>query len=130
MWIFPVSTDGGLTFPHLLLTGTPNDGTEEVTRRKAPSRGCIMESGTGNFFQCQLRDFYRDCVPDLTITDNPAGTCKALRPDDHGHSERTDRRLLRRVGDSPEPGFQAVPAPIFWWDTSHRPLRPFHRWDR
>ncbi|MBP7415930.1 MAG: hypothetical protein KA831_04690 [Pyrinomonadaceae bacterium] len=46
-----LSTDGGLTFPTVLLAATPNDGTQSVTiPNVATATARIMVKGTGNIF--------------------------------------------------------------------------------
>ena len=47
-----LSTDGGLTFPHVLLTGTPNDGSETITIPSLPaSQTCrLMVEADGNVY--------------------------------------------------------------------------------
>jgi subtilisin-like proprotein convertase family protein len=47
-----LSTDGGLTFPHVLVAGTPNDGSETITVPSIPaSQTCrLMVMGDGNIY--------------------------------------------------------------------------------
>ena len=46
-----LSTDGGLTFPTVLLAATPNDGTQSVTiPNAATATARIMVKGSGNIF--------------------------------------------------------------------------------
>ena len=46
------STDGGLTFPHILVAGTPNDGSETITVPSLPaSQTCrLMVEADGNIY--------------------------------------------------------------------------------
>ena len=113
-----LSADGGLTFPTLLLAGTPNDGTEEVTLPEVRTEQArIMVKGTGNiFFNVNSGDFTIDCVPDLTITDNPAfGTYKAR---DRIETMGTVNVLTSAAFYAGQeillnPGFRAVPGSDF-----------------
>ena len=47
-----LSTDGGLTFPHVLVAGTPNDGSETITVPSLPaSQTCrLMIEADGNIY--------------------------------------------------------------------------------
>jgi len=47
-----LSTDGGLTFPHVLVAGTPNDGSETITVPSLPaSQTCrLMVEADGNIY--------------------------------------------------------------------------------
>ena len=75
-----LSIDGGLTFPITLVSGTANDGTEQVLLPGINTpQARIMVKGAGNiFFNVNPGDFVIDCTPDLIVTDNPAsGAYKA-----------------------------------------------------
>lgn len=46
-----LSTDGGLSFPHLLLSGTPNDGETELVVPDLPGSACrVMVRASDHFF--------------------------------------------------------------------------------
>ncbi|WP_281227170.1 reprolysin-like metallopeptidase [Flavobacterium aquiphilum] len=46
-----LSTDGGLTFPTVLASNTPNDGSEVITAPTTPAKNCrILIEPTGNVF--------------------------------------------------------------------------------
>lgn len=71
-----LSTDGGLTYPITLLTGTPNDGSQTVTIPNITSSTArIMVKGNGNiFFDISNNNFSitAPLVADYTLTASPA----------------------------------------------------------
>ncbi|MCB0570538.1 MAG: T9SS type A sorting domain-containing protein [Phaeodactylibacter sp.] len=75
-----LSIDGGLSFPITLVSGTANDGTEQVLMPELNTpQARVMVKGSGNiFFNLNPGSFTLDCTPELIVTDNPAsGTYKA-----------------------------------------------------
>jgi len=54
-----LSTDGGLTYPTVLATATPNDGSEVITVPNTPSSTCriMVRASGGNFFDISDNDF-------------------------------------------------------------------------
>ncbi len=75
-----LSVDGGLSFPFVLVSGTSNDGSEQVLMPEVNTpQARIMVKGSGNiFFNVNPGNFTLDCTPELTVTDNPAsGNYKA-----------------------------------------------------
>ena len=75
-----LSVDGGQTFPFILATATPNDGTQDVVLPDVFTKQArIMVRCSNNiFFNISPGDFTIDCVTVLIVTDNPAsGTYKA-----------------------------------------------------
>lgn len=113
-----LSTDGGLTFPTLLLAGTPNDGSADVTLPEVRTEQArIMVKGSGNiFFNVNPGDFTIDCVPNLVVTDNPAfGTYKARYTLETMGTVNVLTSAQFFAGDeiTLNPGFRAVPASSF-----------------
>ncbi|MCB0548665.1 MAG: T9SS type A sorting domain-containing protein [Phaeodactylibacter sp.] len=113
-----LSTDGGLTFPTLLLAGTPNDGTAEVTLPEVRTEQArIMVKGAGNiFFNVNPGDFTIDCVPNLIVSDNPAfGDYKARYTLETSGTVNvlTSARFFAGDEITLNPGFRAVPGSNF-----------------
>jgi hypothetical protein len=74
-----LSTDGGVTFPTTLVTGTPNDGSQVVTlpgTGTTNARIMVVESGAGTgvrFFNVNAANFTITAgAPQLRVTTNPA----------------------------------------------------------
>ncbi len=84
-----LSTDGGLTYPTILISNTPNDGSENITVPNMPAAYCrvMIEPTNNKFFAINSKDFAIDfsispacdvfastdsSLP-LTITDNGNG---------------------------------------------------------
>ncbi|MBK8921279.1 MAG: T9SS type A sorting domain-containing protein [Saprospirales bacterium] len=75
-----LSTDGGLTFPIVLVSGTPNDGMQDVTLPDLITKqGRVMVRCSDNiFFNISPGNFSIECISNLVVTDNPAtGTYEA-----------------------------------------------------
>lgn len=113
-----LSTDGGLTFPTLLLAGTPNDGSADVTLPEVRTEQArIMVKGSNNiFFNVNPGDFTIDCVPNLVVTDNPAfGNYKARFTLETMGTVNVLTAAQFFAGDeiTLNPGFRAVPGSDF-----------------
>ena len=75
-----LSIDGGVTFPVVLLAGTPNDGTQEVTLPDVltDSARVMVRCSDNIFFNLSPGDFSIECISNLVVTDDPAiGTYEA-----------------------------------------------------
>ncbi|HEX9824630.1 MAG TPA: M12 family metallo-peptidase [Actinomycetota bacterium] len=71
-----LSTDGGATFPHVLASSTPNDGSEPVTMPAADTDAArVMVRALGNvFFDVSNADFTierTDADLEVSVTDDP-----------------------------------------------------------
>ncbi|MEL6944183.1 MAG: hypothetical protein AAFO82_16100, partial [Bacteroidota bacterium] len=69
-----LSTDGGLTYPTLLLAATPNDGAADVTlpQISTTTARIMVKCATGIFFDISNTDFeIMPSNPDYTLSANP-----------------------------------------------------------
>ncbi|MCB0769244.1 MAG: hypothetical protein KDC00_02435 [Flavobacteriales bacterium] len=77
-----LSTDGGLTYPTTIITGTPNDGSQTITvPNQATTTARIMVRANGNiFYDISNTNFTitAPSVPDYTleVTNNTATACR------------------------------------------------------
>ncbi len=113
-----LSTDGGLTFPTLLLAGTPNDGSADVSLPEVRTEQArIMVRGSNNiFFNVNPGDFTIDCVPNLVVSDDPAsGTYKARYTLETMGTVNVVASAEFFAGDEIvlNPGFRAIPGSDF-----------------
>ncbi len=70
-----LSTDGGLTYPTVLASNTPNDGTQTINVPNTPSTTCriMVVCSNGNFFDISNNNFtITAATSDYTINTAPA----------------------------------------------------------
>ena len=77
-----LSTDGGATYPHVLVAATPNDGAADVTLPNLPAAEArIKVAAVGNvFFDVSDADVTIQAAPALTVTDPTVQYSDAVAP--------------------------------------------------
>jgi subtilisin-like proprotein convertase family protein len=103
-----LSTDGGLTFPTILATGVPNDGSQTVTVPDIKSPRCfIIVEAVGNFFFAMnaksfsigsfnevCNSYAADDTPLAIPDDNPNGVSSIITISDNVNVEKLKVSLI------------------------------------
>ncbi len=103
-----LSTDGGLTFPTILATGVPNDGSQTVTVPDIKSPRCfIIVEAVGNFFFAMntksfsigsfneiCNSYTADDAPLAIPDDNPNGVSSIITVSDNVNVEKLKVSLI------------------------------------